>query len=59
METTAGPEGLAAPLRRQNTEPGGSNAADPAKGGCMKFGWGCLPVIVGMASLPFGLDWLF
>lgn len=58
-ETTAGPEGLEAPLGSQNTEPSGSNAADPAKGGCMKFGWGCLPVLAAVGALPYGLSMLF
>jgi hypothetical protein len=47
--------GLESPPHALDTEPQGSGAADPARGGCLKFGWGCLPVLVGFALLPTGL----
>ena len=29
---------------------------DPARGGCMRFGWGCLPVVAGLViAVPSGL----
>jgi hypothetical protein len=28
---------------------------DPARGGCLKFGWGCLPVLLGLMLIPAGL----
>lgn len=35
-----------------DTEPSDSNEPDPARGGCMRFGWGCLPVVAGVLMLP-------
>ena len=42
----------------QANEPKGSNAADPAKGGCMGFGWGCLPVVAAFLAVPPVLSWI-
>ena len=39
----------------QRAEPAGTNAADPARGGCAGFGWGCLPILIGVLMLPAGL----
>ena len=36
-------------------EPEGSSTPDPARGGCLKFGWGCLPVLAGVAIIPVQL----
>jgi hypothetical protein len=32
-----------------------AGAADPERGGCMRLGWGCLPMIALVALLPAGL----
>ncbi|HVM37532.1 MAG TPA: hypothetical protein VM265_03995 [Sphingomicrobium sp.] len=32
-----------------------AGAADPERGGCMRLGWGCLPVMAVIALLPAGL----
>ena len=37
------------------SEPPGSATPDPARGGCLKLGWGCLPVLAGIALIPAGL----
>jgi hypothetical protein len=29
--------------------------ADPERGGCLRLGWGCLPLVGGVALLPAGL----
>ena len=47
--------GLDAPPHALDSEPSDSGAGDPARGGCMKLGWGCLPVLVGAMLLPAGL----
>ena len=49
------PAGLDAPPNALDTAPAGSAEADPARGGCLKLGWGCLPVLLGFALLPAGL----
>jgi hypothetical protein len=36
-------------------EASGSATPDPARGGCLKFGWGCLPVLLGVMLIPAGL----
>jgi len=54
-QTEAGPEGVNAPPGAQDNEPGGSGTPDPARGGCLKFGWGCLPVLLGVMLIPAGL----
>jgi hypothetical protein len=38
----------------QDSEPSDSNEPDPARGGCLRFGWGCLPVIAAVLMLPAG-----
>ena len=43
---------LEAPPNAQANEVSRSNAADPARGGCMKFGWGCLPVLASLLIVP-------
>ncbi|HEX8511732.1 MAG TPA: hypothetical protein VF688_01355 [Allosphingosinicella sp.] len=53
--TEMAPPGLDAPPNAQDGEPSGSGAADPARGGCLKFGWGCLPVLLGFMLIPAGL----
>ncbi len=53
--TEAVSPGLDAPPGAQNAEPPGSAHPDPTRGGCLKFGWGCLPVAVGIVLLPTGL----
>lgn len=32
-----------------------AGAPDPERGGCMRLGWGCLPLIGAVALLPAGL----
>ncbi len=49
------PPGLDAPPHAQDGEPSGSGTADPARGGCLKLGWGCLPVLAVAALIPAGL----
>ena len=49
-EAAAGTE---APPHAQDSEPAGG--ADPARGGCLKFGWGCLPVFACLTLIPAGL----
>jgi hypothetical protein len=41
-----------APPHTADSEPSDSNEPDPARGGCLKFGWGCLPVVAGLLMLP-------
>jgi hypothetical protein len=53
--TQAHAPGLDAPPHAQEKEPRDSGAADPTRGGCMKFGWGCLPVLLGLMLVPAGL----
>jgi hypothetical protein len=38
----------------QDSEPSDSNEPDPARGGCLRFGWGCLPVVAAVMMLPAG-----
>lgn len=57
-ETQVEPEALEAGPDSFNQEPGGSAAPDAARGGCMRFGWGCLPILIGVVlAVPAG--WLF
>lgn len=44
-----------APPHALDGEPADSGMPDPARGGCLKFGWGCLPVMLGFVLLPAGL----
>lgn len=53
--TEMSPAGLEAPPKALNSEPPGSGMPDPARGGCLKFGWGCLPVLLGFILVPAGL----
>jgi hypothetical protein len=53
--TEAQAPGLDAPPHAQENEQPGDGAADPTRGGCMKLGWGCLPVLGGLMLLPAGL----
>lgn len=45
----------------QGAAPGNAEAAGPdgeqPRGGCLNLGWGCLPVLVGLASIPG--SWFF
>jgi hypothetical protein len=49
------PPGLDAPPHAQDEQVSGAAAADPGRGGCLKLGWGCLPVLALAAFLPAGL----
>ncbi|HEX8527522.1 hypothetical protein [Allosphingosinicella sp.] len=49
------PAELDAPPHALDNEPSGSGMPDPARGGCLKFGWGCLPVLLGFVLIPAGL----
>ena len=51
-ETQAQPKGFDAPPGAFDNEAPNSAMPDPARGGCMKFGWGCLPVLVGLTLIP-------
>jgi len=51
-ETVAAPSGLEADPGALKTEPPGSNEPDPAQGGCLKMGWGCLPVVALLLLSP-------
>ncbi len=53
--TQAAPPDLEADPLASQTEGQGSNMPDPARGGCMRFGWGCLPVLVIFAMPVTGL----
>ena len=46
---------LESPADSQKNEPAGGVEPDPAGGGCMKYGWGCLPVVAIVLMLPAGL----
>ena len=46
---------LNAPPDAQRNEDPKSGAPDPARGGCMRFGWGCLPLMGFLSLLPIGL----
>lgn len=48
------PDLEASPNAQANEAPG-SNAADSARGGCMGYGWGCLPVTASLLLIPAGL----
>ena len=50
--TEANAPGLDAPPHAQDQEASGSGTPDPAQGGCMKLGWGCLPVLAGAMLIP-------
>ena len=50
----AGP-GTEAPPGALDNESASSGTPDPARGGCLKFGWGCLPLLAGVMLLPAGL----
>ena len=41
----------AGPAARGN-EAEGSSTPDSARGGCLKLGWGCLPVLIAVAAVP-------
>jgi hypothetical protein len=49
------PPGLDSPPRGHENEAAGSGAADPGRGGCLKLGWGCLPVLAVAMLVPAGL----
>ena len=51
-ETVVAQPGLEASPEALATEPAASNEPDPAKGGCLKFGWGCLPVVAFILAAP-------
>ena len=53
--TVASEPGHNAPPHAQDNEAPGSMTPDPARGGCLKLGWGCLPVLIGVVLLPVGL----
>ena len=53
--TEAAEPGFDDPLGALDNEPSDSNAADPARGGCLKLGWGCLPVLLIISVMPAGL----
>ena len=53
--TQAAPPDLEAPPLASQTEAQDSNMPDPARGGCGRFGWGCLPMLVIMAMPVTGL----
>jgi hypothetical protein len=50
--TEASPKGYEAEPGAFDNEPAGSAMPDPARGGCLKFGWGCLPVLAFLALFP-------
>jgi hypothetical protein len=54
-ETVAESPDLDAAPGASQQEGSGNGTPDPAKGGCMKFGWGCLPVVAFLLVAPFGL----
>jgi hypothetical protein len=49
---TAGPE--AESTGRASGDQAGASGEDPSRGGCLRLGWGCLPVSMGLAMLPLG-----
>jgi hypothetical protein len=46
---------LEAPPSAQTSETSNTSQADPGAGGCMRFGWGCLPVLAGAVLIPANL----
>lgn len=55
-ETQAEPTGFEAPPGAFDQESAGSATPDAARGGCLKFGWGCLPIVAGLiVAIPAGL----
>lgn len=53
--TEAVPPGSDAPPSALDNEPNDSDAADAGGGGCLKFGWGCLPALLIVIVMPTGL----
>lgn len=53
--TQVSPPGLEAAPHALDTESSQSGMPDPARGGCLKFGWGCLPAMLGLMLIPAGL----
>ena len=53
--TEAAEPGFDEPPGAYDNEPSDSNAADPARGGCLKLGWGCLPALMIVGVMPAGL----
>jgi hypothetical protein len=53
--TEAQAPGFDAPPHAQDNEPSDSGPPDPARGGCLKLGWGCLPVVTALMLIPAGL----
>lgn len=49
------PAQLDSPPDALANEPSNSGMPDPARGGCLKFGWGCLPALLGFVLIPAGL----
>ncbi len=45
------PDFDAPPGENANESPG-SATPDPARGGCLKLGWGCLPILGGLMLIP-------
>ena len=54
VTTAAASDPEAAPGALAN-EPADSNVPDPGGGGCLKFGWGCLPVLAVVVATPASL----
>ncbi|TFI57336.1 hypothetical protein E2493_15855 [Sphingomonas parva] len=50
--TEAAAPGVEAPPGARDTEPSGSATPDPARGGCLRLGWGCLPLLIGATLIP-------
>lgn len=55
--TQAAANGYEAAPGANANEPPGSAMPDPARGGCLKFGWGCLPLLAVLSLIPAG--WFF
>ena len=54
VTTAAASDPEAAPGELAN-EPADSNVPDAGRGGCLKFGWGCLPVLAVVLAMPASL----
>lgn len=50
--TGSGPTGSDPGAGGTADQPESVGTPDPAGGGCMKLGWGCLPVVAAMLALP-------
>ena len=56
-QTQAEDPNLDAPPNAFANESDSSATPDPSRGGCLKFGWGCLPVMASLMLIP--VYWMY